>query len=92
MLIKKYKLTGSLDNLQEAVYRAQEMTIATPLEHLARPVRMADWTNITFQKFGRTGSQDDLDAIITAREAGVEIFIDNSDSGGALRLQVGIPK
>lgn len=50
---------------------------------------MADWINITFQKFG---SQDDLDAIITAREAGVEIFIDNSDSGGALRLQVGIPK
>jgi hypothetical protein len=57
MLIKKYKLTGSLDDLQEAVCRAQEMTIATPLEHLARPVRMADWINITFQKFGRTGSQ-----------------------------------
>lgn len=56
MVIKKYKLTGSLDDLQEAVYRAQEMTIATPLEHLARPVRMADWINITFQKSGRTGS------------------------------------
>lgn len=92
VMLKKYKLTGSLDDLQEAVYRAQEMTIATPLEHLVRPVRMADWINITFRKFGRTGSQDDLDAIITAREAGVEIFIDNSDSGGALRLQVGIPK
>ena len=69
------------------------MIIATPLEHPARPVRMADWINMMFWKFGRMGSQDDLDdAIITAREAGVEIFIDNSDSGGTLRLQVSILK
>jgi len=34
MLIKRYKLTYSPDDLQEAIFCAQEMFMATPLDHL----------------------------------------------------------
>lgn len=92
MLIKKYERTSSLDDLQETIFRAQEMIAATPPEHPDRQSRMSDWIKMMIHKCGRTGLQDDLDeTIITAREAGVEISMDKSDDGGALRLGIGIP-
>lgn len=71
MLVKKYERTYSLDNLQEAIFRAQEMIAVTPLDHPDRLARMGDWINMMFKKFSRTKSQDDLDeAMIAIQEAG----------------------
>lgn len=92
MLIKKYELTGSLDDLQEAILRAQEMIADTPLEHPNHSARISDWIKMMIHKCGRTGLQEDLDeAIIAAREAGAVISVNNSHNGGLMTLKVGIP-
>ncbi|KAF2185508.1 hypothetical protein K469DRAFT_707746 [Zopfia rhizophila CBS 207.26] len=89
MLYKKYEHTNSLDSLQEAIFRAQEMLAATPPDHPDRPARMGDWINIMFKKCNCTGLQDDLDeAIMAAREAGAVISVDNPDRGGLLQVRI----
>ena len=42
MLVKKYQYTNSLSDLQEAIYRAQEMMAATPLGHPDGSARISD--------------------------------------------------
>ncbi|RYP40255.1 hypothetical protein DL767_001798 [Monosporascus sp. MG133] len=92
MLVKKYQHSNALDDLQEALFRAQEMMAATPLDHPDRSARMGDWIDMMFMKFRHTGSQDDLDeATITAREVGAAVSVDNSEGGGPIRLEAGIP-
>lgn len=91
MLVKKYEHTDSLDDLQEAIFRAQEMVAATPADHPDRPARMSEWIDMMFKKCGRTGLQDDLDeTMMAAGEAGVVISVDSSNGGGPT-LKVGIP-
>jgi len=86
MLIKKYQLTNSPDDLQEAIFRAQEMMAATPLDHPDRSARMYDLITIMFMKSRRMGSELDLnEAIMTAREMGAVISIDDGT------MKVGIP-
>lgn len=90
MLVKRYEHTSSLEHLQEAIFRAQEMIVTTPPDHPDRPARMSDWIGMMFKKYGRTGSQDELDeAMMAAREAGAMISVINSDRGPT--LQIGIP-
>jgi hypothetical protein len=92
MLFKKYQHTNLLDDLQEAIFRAQEMMTSTPLDHPDRSARIGDCINMMFMKFDRTGSQDDLDeAIIIAQEAGTAVSVDILDSEGTMRMKVGIP-
>ena len=92
MLIKKYELTGSLDDLQETILRAQEMIADTPLEHPNRPARISDWVKMMIYKCWRTGLQEDFDeAMIATREAGAVISVDNSHNGGPMTLKVRIP-
>jgi len=86
MLIKKYQHTNSPDDLQEAIFRAQEMMAATPLDHPDRSARMCDLITMMFMKSKRMGSELDLnEAIMTAREMGAVISIDDET------MKVGIP-
>lgn len=43
MLVKKYQHTDSQDDLQEAIFRAQEMVVATSPDHPDRWDRIHDW-------------------------------------------------
>ncbi|KAI3342063.1 hypothetical protein F4824DRAFT_448031 [Ustulina deusta] len=91
MLVKKYQCTNSLSALQEAIFRAQEMVVATPPSHSNHVTRVRDFITMMLMKFGRTGSQDDLDeATIIAREVGATVSIDDSDGRGRV-IKVGIP-
>jgi len=68
MLIKRYKLTYSPDDLQEAIFCAQEMFMATPLDHPNCSAQMGEWINMMFTKFNCIGSQSDLnEAIVIAQ-------------------------
>ncbi|KAI2616348.1 hypothetical protein GGR54DRAFT_243212 [Hypoxylon sp. NC1633] len=91
MLVKKFRHTGSVDDLQGAIFRAQEMMVSTPPEHPDRSARMRGWVDLLFIRFRHTGLQDDLDeAVTSAREAGVVVsIIDESDG---IRLQFEIPR
>ena len=92
MLVKKYQHTRSQDDLQEAIFRAQEMVAATSPDHPDRWFRIYDWIKMMFTKFCRTGLQDDLDEITTTvQEAGVNVYIDNADGGG-FTVKVGMPE
>ncbi|KAI1740997.1 hypothetical protein F4680DRAFT_77579 [Xylaria scruposa] len=92
MLVKKYRCTNSMSDLQEAIFRAQEMVAATPLAHSSRSARVKDFITMMLMKFSRTGSQDALDeATITAREVGASISVDSS-GGRGLVIKVGIPE
>ena len=91
MLVKKYRRTSLLSDLQEAIFRAQEMVVATSLDHPDRSAQIRDWINIMLMKFRHTGLQEDLDeAIITAREVGASVSADNIDGRGFV-MKVGIP-
>ncbi|PQE12949.1 TPR domain-containing protein [Rutstroemia sp. NJR-2017a BBW] len=86
--VKKCQHTKSSDDLQEAIFRAQEMMAVTPPGHSDRSARMSDWINMMLMKFSHSKSQEDLDeAIISAREAGAVVSFDESDGG----LKIGIP-
>ena len=91
MLVNKYQHTNSQDDLQEAIFRAQEMVAATSLDHPDHSARMLDWIKMMFMKYNRTRSTDDfVEAKTTAQEAGVNFFTGISD-GGDPTLKVQIP-
>ena len=91
MLLKKYRRTSLLSDLQEAIFRAQEMVVATSLDHPDRSAQIRDWINMMLMKFRHTGLQEDLyEAIITAREVGASVSADNIDGRGFV-MKVGIP-
>ena len=82
MLIKRYSGTDQLDDLQEAIFRAQEMVAATSIDNPDRLARLGDWSRMIFMKCDRTGSSMDLDeAILTLGEAGVDVDVDMLESG-----------
>jgi tetratricopeptide (TPR) repeat protein len=69
MQVKKCQYTKSSDDLQEAIFRAQDMMAATPLDHSDRSARVGDLIGMMLMKFNHTKSQEDLDkVIISARE------------------------
>ncbi|KAF2182961.1 hypothetical protein K469DRAFT_751833 [Zopfia rhizophila CBS 207.26] len=81
MLIKKYQQKKSLDDLQEAIFRALEIFAATPPDHHDRLSRMNDLISLLFVKVGHTGLQSDIDeAIVFAREVGAEVNVLKNDS------------
>jgi len=91
MLAVKFQHTNSLDNLQDAIFRAQEMVASTPQEHPDRPVRVGDWIRLMLMKFDHTGLQDDLDeARFSAQEVGAAIEVEGEDGRG-MKVRVVIP-
>jgi hypothetical protein len=92
MLVKKYQHTNSPDDLQEAIFRAQEMMAATPLDHPDRSARMSDLITMILMKSRRMGSEDDFnEAIIIAREMGAVVSVEDSDGRGLMKVTVEIP-
>ncbi|PQE06673.1 serine threonine kinase protein [Rutstroemia sp. NJR-2017a BVV2] len=93
MLFKKFEQTKSPDDLEEAIFRAMEMFVATPPDHPERPARMGDWIKLMFKKYSLTGMDEDLDeAMMTAREAGAVISVDSLDRGRILQIGIPIPR
>ena len=82
MLVKRYQHTRSQEDLQDAIFRAQEMVAATSLDHPDRWVRMLDWTRLMFMEPHHTGSPGDLlEATLLARKAGVHVAMDTLGGG-----------
>lgn len=91
MVVRKYQHTRALNDLQEAIFRAQEMVAATSLDNPERLARMADWIKLMFMKVSRTGLQEDFDEATTAvREVGLDTCIEKLDGGG-FTLQITSP-
>lgn len=87
MLMERYSCTGQLDDLQEAIFRAQEMVAATSIDNPDRSARLGDWITMIFMKCDRTGSPIDVDeAMLTLREAGVDVVV-NMVEGEATGLE-----
>ncbi|EWC46494.1 hypothetical protein DRE_04217 [Drechslerella stenobrocha 248] len=92
MLTRKYKRTHSLEDLNIAIFRAQEMVVASPEEHPDRPNRIGDWINLMLTKFRDTQSRNDLDdAVFSAQQVGASVNIGQSNTGG-LTVEVSIPR
>jgi hypothetical protein len=82
MLVKRYKQTGTVINLQEATFHARKLVEATPLNYPGCP---ADRIKMMFEKSYCTGLQDDIDlAIAAAVEMDVEISNEDLARGGYL--------
>lgn len=71
MLVHRYLVTDSLDDLRTAILRVQETIISTSQEHPERPLQIADLLSLMLFKARVTSSQDDLDeATVIAEELG----------------------
>ncbi|KAK3347293.1 heterokaryon incompatibility protein-domain-containing protein [Lasiosphaeria hispida] len=96
LLVKKHRHSRSLQDLQEAIFRAYEMVTHTHLRHPDRRARTTDLISLLLKKANHTGSQDDMDeAMMAAHTTGVEITIDTSLSApslpsGSSLTQVGV--
>ncbi|KAI1504695.1 CHAT domain-containing protein [Biscogniauxia marginata] len=90
MLIKKFRYTKSLDDLQETIFRAQEMVAITPPEHPDHPARVRDWIGLLLTKCTHTRSQDDRDDLMAlARDAGAEVSVESD--GGIVEISISMP-
>lgn len=89
-LIKKFRLTMILEDLQRAVFRAQEMVIATPEDHPERAIRIKEWIDLMHVKLRFAGSTDDdlRDLIYNAEQVGASVRVIPGTNGNGLRVDL----
>ncbi|EPS45153.1 hypothetical protein H072_838 [Dactylellina haptotyla CBS 200.50] len=91
MLSEKYQRTGSLEDLESAIFRAQEMVAATSQSHPERPARIKDWITLMMAKFKHTNEEDDLsDMKFLAEQIGCSIKLVKSRNG--ISIEVSLPR
>lgn len=71
LLGKRYKRTGDLDDLEQAIKQSAEIVAATPSSHPKRPQRLTSLSNYLFKGFNRLGALDDLEKATQACEGAV---------------------
>lgn len=65
LLLQRFRRTAAMDDLQQAIFRAEEMIVATPPCHPERGARIEDWVDMMLAKGCREGFQDgDLEYIV----------------------------
>lgn len=57
LLLRRFRRTAETNDLQQAIIRAEEMIVATPLHHPERRARIEDWVEMMLLKGNRKGFQ-----------------------------------
>lgn len=83
LLIKKFRLTLAPEDLQTAIFRAEEMVVSTPPDHAERAIRVEGWIDLMHFKVRLTGSHEEAfqELIHTVNQAGSRIEDISSASG-----------
>lgn len=77
LLLRRYRRTSAVDDLQQAILRAEEMMVATPPCHPERDARIKDWVDMMLAKGGREGLHDgDLEYVFEmSRQVGKTVEV-----------------
>lgn len=80
LLLRRFRKTAEMDDLQQAVIRAEEMMVATPLDHPERDARIKDWVNMMLVKGCREGFQEgDLEYVFEmAQQVGMTLEVNGT--------------
>jgi hypothetical protein len=60
-LMKKYECTGSLEDLERAIFRAEEMTTITPRFDLNRSIELMDLAKMKYMRYRLSRLPEDFD-------------------------------
>lgn len=89
LLLGRYRRSGGIGDLQQAVIRAEEMMIATPLSHPERSDRIHDWIHMMLAKGSCEGyNEDDLQYVIeVARQVDLTVEVTRIPRGRSSAIQ-----
>ncbi|KAF3806264.1 hypothetical protein GCG54_00006026 [Colletotrichum gloeosporioides] len=75
LLVRRFRRTAAMEDLQHAILRALEMVVNTPRCHPDRAAQTKDWINMTLEMAGLKGFKDeDLEEVFEmAQQMGVTV-------------------
>lgn len=80
LLLRRFRRTAEMNDLQQAVIRTEEMMVATPPYHPERGARIQDWVDMMLAKRCREGFQEeDLEYVTEmAQQVGVTVEVNRT--------------